>query len=183
MGVAPVSDVCHVESLRSLHRKHIPGIIKILGSAPTDFLDDEILGSGKPSFDSQFRSGLLVPAIELLLYERIIKKLKQFDYQSRVSSGLSNVPATPGDGVELDLVSELNLRLEAGNELVDAFGPINLLIPMLAHASEIRQTLALIDKARAQLDARAQVHGMVRIGAMIEVPAAALTIPLFLRHF
>ena len=64
-----------------------------------------------------------------------------------------------------------------------AFGPINLLIPMLAHASEIRQTLALIDKARTQLDARAQVHGVVRVGAMIEVPAAALTIPLFLRHF
>ena len=64
-----------------------------------------------------------------------------------------------------------------------AFGPINLLIPMLAHASEIRQTLALVDKARAQLDKRAQVHGLVRLGAMIEVPAAALTIPLFLRHF
>ncbi len=64
-----------------------------------------------------------------------------------------------------------------------AFGPINLLVPMLAHASEIRQTLALVDKARAQLDKRAQVHGPVRLGAMIEVPAAALTIPLFLRHF
>ncbi|MDQ7747462.1 phosphoenolpyruvate--protein phosphotransferase [Hydrogenophaga pseudoflava] len=64
-----------------------------------------------------------------------------------------------------------------------ALGPINLLVPMLAHASEIRQTLALIDKARAQLDARGQVHGQVRLGAMIEVPAAALTIPLFLRHF
>jgi len=64
-----------------------------------------------------------------------------------------------------------------------AFGPINLLVPMLAHASEIRQTLALVDKARAQLDARGQVHGPVRLGAMIEVPAAALTIPLFLRHF
>jgi len=64
-----------------------------------------------------------------------------------------------------------------------AFGPINLLVPMLAHASEIRQTLALVDKARAQLDARGQVHGTVRLGAMIEVPAAALTIPLFLRHF
>ena len=64
-----------------------------------------------------------------------------------------------------------------------AFGPINLLVPMLAHASEIRQTRALIDKARAQLDARGQVHGIVRLGAMIEVPAAALTIPLFLRHF
>jgi phosphoenolpyruvate-protein phosphotransferase (PTS system enzyme I) len=64
-----------------------------------------------------------------------------------------------------------------------ASGPINLLIPMLAHASEIRQTLALVDKARAQLDKRGQVHGPVRLGAMIEVPAAALTIPLFLRHF
>lgn len=64
-----------------------------------------------------------------------------------------------------------------------AFGPINLLIPMLAHASEIRQTLALVHKARAQLDARTQLHGVVRLGAMIEVPAAALTIPLFLRHF
>ncbi len=64
-----------------------------------------------------------------------------------------------------------------------AFGPVNLLIPMLAHASEIRQTLALVNKARAQLDARTQLHGIVRLGAMIEVPAAALTIPLFLRHF
>ncbi|MGM9428435.1 phosphoenolpyruvate--protein phosphotransferase [Hydrogenophaga sp. MI9] len=64
-----------------------------------------------------------------------------------------------------------------------ALGPINLLIPMLAHASEIRQTLALVDKARAQLDTQGAVHGPVRLGAMIEVPAAALTIPLFLRHF
>ena len=64
-----------------------------------------------------------------------------------------------------------------------AFGPINLLVPMLAHASEIRQTLALVNKAKAQLDAQGVVHGPVRLGAMIEVPAAALTIPLFLRHF
>jgi phosphotransferase system enzyme I (PtsI) len=64
-----------------------------------------------------------------------------------------------------------------------AFGPINLLIPMLAHASEIRQTLALIDRAREQLTASATEYGPVRLGAMIEIPAAALTIPLFLRHF
>jgi phosphotransferase system enzyme I (PtsI) len=64
-----------------------------------------------------------------------------------------------------------------------AHGAINLLIPMLAHASEIRQTLALVDRAREQLDARGQACGPVRLGAMIEVPAAALTIPLFLRYF
>lgn len=64
-----------------------------------------------------------------------------------------------------------------------AHGSVNLLIPMLAHAGEIRQTLALVDKAREQLDARGMVYGPLRIGAMIEVPAAALTVPLFLRHF
>jgi phosphotransferase system enzyme I (PtsI) len=64
-----------------------------------------------------------------------------------------------------------------------AHGSVNLLIPMLAHAGEIRQTLALVNKAREQLDARGVVNGPVRLGAMIEIPAAALTIPLFLRHF
>ncbi|PKO66250.1 MAG: phosphoenolpyruvate--protein phosphotransferase [Betaproteobacteria bacterium HGW-Betaproteobacteria-16] len=64
-----------------------------------------------------------------------------------------------------------------------AHGSVNLLIPMLAHAGEIRQTLALVNKARQQLDARGVVFGPVRLGAMIEVPAAALTVPLFLRHF
>ncbi len=64
-----------------------------------------------------------------------------------------------------------------------AHGQVHMLIPMLAHASEIRQTLELIDKARAQLDARGQVYGAVKLGAMIEVPAAALSLRLFLHHF
>ncbi|MFT3779132.1 MAG: phosphoenolpyruvate--protein phosphotransferase [Ottowia sp.] len=64
-----------------------------------------------------------------------------------------------------------------------AHGQVHLLIPMLAHLREIRQTLELVDKARAQLDARGVVHGPVKIGAMIEVPAAALSLRLFLRHF
>ncbi len=64
-----------------------------------------------------------------------------------------------------------------------AHGPVHLLIPMLAHASEIRQTLALVHRAREQLLAAGVTHGAVKLGAMIEVPAAALTIPLFLKHF
>ena len=64
-----------------------------------------------------------------------------------------------------------------------AHGPVLLLIPMLAHLSEIRQTLALIEQARAELDADGLPHAPVKLGAMIEVPAAALTLPTFLRHF
>jgi phosphotransferase system enzyme I (PtsI) len=54
---------------------------------------------------------------------------------------------------------------------------------MLAHASEIRQTLSLIDHARAMLDNKGVSYGPVRLGAMIEIPAAALTLKLFLKYF
>jgi phosphotransferase system enzyme I (PtsI) len=64
-----------------------------------------------------------------------------------------------------------------------AYGQVHLLIPMLAHSREIKQTLALLDQARAQLDARGEAFGPLKIGAMIEVPAAALTVKMFLRHF
>ncbi|MEO6321910.1 MAG: phosphoenolpyruvate--protein phosphotransferase [Polaromonas sp.] len=64
-----------------------------------------------------------------------------------------------------------------------AHGQVNLLVPMLAHGHEIRQTLDLIDQARAQLDAHGVAYGPVRLGAMIEIPAAALTVPLFLKYF
>ncbi|MEW5886309.1 MAG: phosphoenolpyruvate--protein phosphotransferase [Pseudomonadota bacterium] len=64
-----------------------------------------------------------------------------------------------------------------------AHGKVNLLIPMLAHLREVQQVKALLTKARAQLDACAAVHGPVRLGAMIEIPAAALALRLFMKHF
>ena len=64
-----------------------------------------------------------------------------------------------------------------------ALGEVKIMIPMLSRASEIRQSLNLIKRAQTQLDASGVVHGPVEIGAMIEVPAAALSLPLFLRHF
>jgi phosphotransferase system enzyme I (PtsI) len=64
-----------------------------------------------------------------------------------------------------------------------AHGRVNLLVPMLAHATEIRQTLSLIDFARAELDNRGVPYGPVQIGAMIEIPAAALLVRTFLKYF
>ncbi|GKS86869.1 phosphoenolpyruvate--protein phosphotransferase [Acidovorax sp. SUPP1855] len=62
-------------------------------------------------------------------------------------------------------------------------GPVNLLFPMLAHVSEIQQTLAQVEMARAELEARGVPHGPVQLGAMIEVPAAALMVRSFLKYF
>ena len=64
-----------------------------------------------------------------------------------------------------------------------AFGKVNLLVPMLAHASEIHQTLALLKQAQLDLDARGVAYGPVQLGAMIEIPAAAMSLKLFLKHF
>ncbi|HJU70935.1 MAG TPA: phosphoenolpyruvate--protein phosphotransferase [Paucimonas sp.] len=64
-----------------------------------------------------------------------------------------------------------------------AFGPVKLLIPMLAHAFEIDQTLTLIEQAKAQLrDAGKKFDPLIPIGAMIEIPAAALTLPMFIKR-
>lgn len=64
-----------------------------------------------------------------------------------------------------------------------AHGKVKLLVPMLAHASEIRQTLSVIDFARAELDNRGVAYGPIQLGAMIEVPAAALMVRTFLKYF
>ncbi|MDO8286942.1 MAG: phosphoenolpyruvate--protein phosphotransferase [Rhodoferax sp.] len=64
-----------------------------------------------------------------------------------------------------------------------AHGQVHLLVPMLAHAREIRQTLAHLDHARATLDNRGVAYGPVKLGAMIEIPAAALSLRMFLKYF
>ncbi|AOJ64496.1 phosphoenolpyruvate--protein phosphotransferase [Burkholderia ubonensis] len=65
-----------------------------------------------------------------------------------------------------------------------AFGQVKILIPMLAHAQEIDQTLDLIREAKRQLDDAGLAYDPnVRIGAMIEIPAAAIALPLFLKRF
>ena len=62
-----------------------------------------------------------------------------------------------------------------------AYGPIHMLIPMLAHAFEIDQTLAMIEQAKQQLrEAKKKFDADIKIGAMIEIPAAALTLPMFI---
>ena len=64
-----------------------------------------------------------------------------------------------------------------------AFGKVRILLPMVAHLSEVRSTLDEIARAKQQLDDRGQSYGPVELGAMIEIPAAAISIDAFLQHF
>ena len=62
-----------------------------------------------------------------------------------------------------------------------AFGKVKLLIPMIAHAFEIDQTLAMIEQAKLQLRSSGRKFDIdIEVGAMIEIPAAVLSLPMFI---
>jgi phosphotransferase system enzyme I (PtsI) len=64
-----------------------------------------------------------------------------------------------------------------------AFGPVRVLLPMVAHAQEVDQALALLARAKEQLAAEGVAFDRaLAVGAMIEIPAAALALPMFVRR-
>ena len=66
------------------------------------------------------------------------------------------------------------------------YGTVRILLPMVAHAHEIDQTLTLIQQAKSQLEERGHPYDRaIQVGGMIEIPAAALALPIFMRrlHF
>ena len=64
-----------------------------------------------------------------------------------------------------------------------AYGKVRLLIPMVAQLAEVRAIMEAVSRVRQQLGDAGVSYGHVEVGAMIEIPAAALMIERFLRHF
>jgi phosphotransferase system enzyme I (PtsI) len=63
------------------------------------------------------------------------------------------------------------------------YGKVKILIPMLSHALQIDQTLAMLEQAKSSLRGeKVAFDESIEIGGMIEVPAAALAIGPFLRR-
>ncbi|MFH1044717.1 MAG: phosphoenolpyruvate--protein phosphotransferase [Pseudomonadota bacterium] len=74
-------------------------------------------------------------------------------------------------------LTQLRAILRASN-----FGKIRLLLPMLAHAHEIEQALAMIAQSKQFLDEQNLPYDRgIQVGGMIEVPAAALALGVFMR--
>ncbi|HEX9686717.1 MAG TPA: phosphoenolpyruvate--protein phosphotransferase [Burkholderiales bacterium] len=75
-------------------------------------------------------------------------------------------------------ITQLRAMLRASH-----YGKINILIPMLATAAEIDQTLELIGRARQSLEEEGTPYDPeIQVGGMIEVPAAALALGMFIRR-
>ncbi len=66
---------------------------------------------------------------------------------------------------------------------VSRLGKVKILIPMLSHAHQVDQTLVALEQAKSSLRGeKIAFDEGIEIGGMIEVPAAALAIGLFLRR-
>ncbi len=62
-------------------------------------------------------------------------------------------------------------------------GSVRILLPMVAHAHEVDQALGLIRQARRQLEDRGEPYDRdIQVGGMIEIPAAALSLPMFMKR-
>src|SRR6266403_1050843 len=109
------------------------------------------------------------------------------------SSARLSLGMLPGDGIEepnpaLGLrairyclaypelfLTQLRAILRASSQ-----GTVRILVPMLAPVHEIEEAMAFVARAKEQLkDRRQKFDARVAVGGMIEVPAAALTLPAF----
>ncbi len=62
-------------------------------------------------------------------------------------------------------------------------GDVRILVPMLASWTEIKQTLVAIARAKEQLkDENRKFNAEILVGGMIEIPAAAIALPMFLKQ-
>jgi phosphotransferase system enzyme I (PtsI) len=108
------------------------------------------------------------------------------DKQPEEFDGLARVAPNPALGLRAVrfCLAEPRLFLTQLRAILRAthYGNVRILIPMLATTSEIDQTLALIARAKESLREQGVVFADdVKVGGMIEIPAAVLAIGAFLR--
>ncbi|MBI5920536.1 MAG: phosphoenolpyruvate--protein phosphotransferase [Betaproteobacteria bacterium] len=109
------------------------------------------------------------------------------DKQTRAMRGQERIGPNPALGLRAIryCLAEPQLFLVQLRAILRAshYGKIKLLIPMLAHAHEIEQSLVMIERAKEQLRAgKAKFDEGIEVGGMIEIPAAALALGPFLKH-
>ena len=141
---------------------------------------------GLPDEDEQYEA-----------YSRVVKSVKgpitirtlDLGADKQVDSGRSqgptpNNPALGLRAIRLCLREPELFRFQVRALLrASAHGNVKIMLPMISSLQEYRQALALIDSARAELAReKKKVGDDVEVGAMIEVPAAAIAAPILARH-
>lgn len=156
-----------------------------VGLFRTEFM---FLGRGDmPSEDEQFES-----------YRKVIKgmegrsvTIRTFDlgndkhmHSQSTEDRRGDNPALGLRSVRLSLAEPKSFQAQLRAILrVSRLGKVRIMVPMLSHAHQIDQTLAALEQAKSSLRGnKIAFDENIEIGGMIEVPAAALAIGIFLRR-
>jgi phosphotransferase system enzyme I (PtsI) len=104
---------------------------------------------------------------------------KQLNGAQRVASN----PALGLRAIRLCLAEPKMFRTQLRALLrASQYGNVKILVPMLSGVAEINQTLQFIDSVKQRLDAEGIAYNRaVPIGGMIEIPAAALALNVFIK--
>ena len=108
---------------------------------------------------------------------------KQVD-GARPDAPLTSNPALGLRAVRLCLKEQSLFRPQIRAILrASAHGPVRMMIPMLANTTELDQVLRIMRDCERELDARGERYdASMPVGAMIEVPAAAICADIFARR-
>ena len=132
------------------------------------------------------------------VYSTLIKKLKGKQLTIRtVDLGVDKNPrwfgqnASPNGslnpalgltGIRLCLAEPVMFRTQMRAILrAAAHGKVNMMWPMVASLTELRQCIVHFETAKRQLAERGEEYGEVSLGCMIEIPSAALTVGSLLK--
>jgi phosphotransferase system enzyme I (PtsI) len=132
------------------------------------------------------------------VYSTLIKKLKGKQLTIRtVDLGVDKNPrwfgqnATPNGslnpalgltGIRLCLAEPVMFRTQMRAILrAAAHGKVNMMWPMVASLTELKQCIVHFETAKRQLAERGEEYGEVSLGCMIEIPSAALTVGSLLK--
>ncbi|HSW13888.1 MAG TPA: phosphoenolpyruvate--protein phosphotransferase [Solimonas sp.] len=157
----------------------------------------EGVGLFRTEFLYMNRKGLPTEDEQYEAYARIVSSIDgpitirtlDLGADKQVDSGRSNGP-TPNNpalglrAIRLCLKEPELFRVQVRALLrASALGRMQIMLPMISNLPEFRQAVGLIDLARAELEREGVAMGKdVAVGAMIEVPAAAIAAPMLARH-
>jgi phosphotransferase system enzyme I (PtsI) len=104
----------------------------------------------------------------------------------KVMDGALNAASNPALGlraIRLSLTEPQGFLIQLRAMLrASHYGRVNILIPMLMNATEVDQVLHMIARAKASLDEQRIPYAPdIKVGGMVEVPAAALALGIFTR--
>ena len=136
-----------------------------------------------PSEDEQFEA---YRAVAVKMHKQPVT-IRTFDLGAdKNRKGTIQVAVNPALGlraIRLSLVEPKMFHVQLRAILrASKYGDVRILIPMLSHVAEIDQTLHMIEYAKQTLrNEKIDFDEHIKVGGMIEIPAAALSLDIFMR--